>query len=150
MLKLSKSEVLGTCKSILNHKITEVQTEIEKVKSAAQEETKSSMGDKYETGREMMMQERSKLSDQLALLLDQAKALEAIKDEKHAEVKLGSLVKTDLAIYYVSIALGVIEVNKKKIFVVSSAAPLVREMLTKKEGEEFSFNGKGQIITAIE
>ncbi|MEM0939651.1 MAG: hypothetical protein AAF600_06360 [Bacteroidota bacterium] len=150
MMELSKKIVLKMCKLVLAEKISEIQLEIEKVKEAAQQETKSSMGDKYETVREIIMQEQNKLTNRLELLFNQAKTLEAIKLKTHTEIKLGSLVETDEAFFFISIALGVEEIEKKKVFIVSPIAPLVLKMIGKKKGESFVFNGKKQTILSVD
>ena len=58
---ISKPKVHEACRVFLMQKIENLSTELEALREAAIAETKSSMGDKYETGREMMMQERNRL-----------------------------------------------------------------------------------------
>ena len=149
MSKLTKEQVLHQCRATVEDRTKALQAELEKVKASAQEETKSSMGDKYETGREMMMQESNKLNERLEVLLRQTAALSAIDDEAHAVVKSGSLVQTDQGIYFISVALGVLEIKKVKVFVVSPVAPLVRELIGKAEGDVIQFNGRKQRILSV-
>lgn len=109
------------------------------------------MGDKYETGREIMMQERNRLGQQLDLLTTQLTTLESIDPEKQFnEVKYGCLVNTDLSVFFISSAIGQVPVEGKQIFAISGEAPIARSMQGKKEGESFSFNGITQIIKKIE
>ncbi|MEM8939249.1 MAG: hypothetical protein AAGC64_07880 [Bacteroidota bacterium] len=150
MVKLSKKSVLKACKSVLAEKISAIQFEIENLKEAAQQETKSSMGDKYETVREIMMQEQSKLTDRLELLFNQVKILESIELKKHTKIKLGSLVETDEAFFFISVALGMKEIEKKKVFFVSPLAPLVIKMIGKSKRESFVFNGKKHTILSVD
>ena len=149
MSKLTKEQVLHQCRATVEDRTKALQAELEKVKASAQEETKSSMGDKYETGREMMMQESNKLNERLEVLLRQTAALSAIDGEEHAVVKSGSLVQTDQGIYFISVALGVLEIKKVKVFVVSPVAPLVRELIGKAEGDVIQFNGRKQRILSV-
>ncbi len=149
MSKLTKEQVLHQCRATVEDRTKALQAELEKVKASAQEETKSSMGDKYETGREMMMQESNKLNERLEVLLRQTAALSAIDGEAHAVVKSGSLVQTDQGIYFISVALGVLEIKKVKVFVVSPVAPLVRELIGKAEGDVIQFNGRKQRILSV-
>ena len=149
MSKLTKEQVLHHCRATVEDRTKALQAELEKVKASAQEETKSSMGDKYETGREMMMQESNKLNERLEVLLRQTAALSAIDGEAHAVVKSGSLVQTDQGIYFISVALGVLEIKKVKVFVVSPVAPLVRELIGKAEGDVIQFNGRKQRILSV-
>ena len=149
MSKLTKEQVLHQCRATVEDRTKALQAELEKVKASAQEETKSSMGDKYETGREMMMQESNKLNERLEVLLRQTAALSAMDGEAHAVVKSGSLVQTDQGIYFISVALGVLEIKKVKVFVVSPVAPLVRELIGKAEGDVIQFNGRKQRILSV-
>ena len=52
---ITKEQVLQHCQEMIDGQIAELSNEIAKVEESAANETKSSMGDKYETGREMMM-----------------------------------------------------------------------------------------------
>ena len=95
------------------------------------------------------MQESNKLNERLEVLLRQTAALSAIDGEAHAVVKSGSLVQTDQGIYFISVALGVLEIKKVKVFVVSPVAPLVRELIGKAEGDVIQFNGRKQRILSV-
>ena len=146
---ISKEELLSICKEQVNEKVALLRLELEKVKESAEAETKSSMGDKYETGREMLKQEENKLRDRLALLLAQSAALDSIDSHQHQKIKFGSLVITDLSVFFIAGALGAVEAKNQKVFMVSQHAPLVKEMLGKQTGMTFSFNGKEQRILEI-
>lgn len=149
MTDISKIEVLNFCTSHLQEKISELKSEIRKVIEDATNETKSSMGDKYETGREMMMQERTKLSDRLEILLKQKVQIELIDDKEHDVIKYGSLVQTNLGVYLIATALGAIKLDNKQIYVISQGAPVAKKMIGKKAGDKFSFNGKEQVINQV-
>ncbi|WP_425392155.1 hypothetical protein [Ekhidna sp.] len=150
-MAVSKSEVHKTCKDYLEKKIEDLQAELDAVRESAIAETKSSMGDKYETGREMMMQERNRLGKQLDLLTDQRMTLDAIDAEKHcSEVAHGCLVFTDKSVFFLGAALGQIQVGEKQVFVISGNAPISKEMEGKKEGDSFTFNGVIHSIEKIE
>jgi hypothetical protein len=59
------------------------------------QETKSSVGDKYETGLEMLKQEYDKLSERLLETIKKARTLEQIRVEATQEIQLGSLVSAN-------------------------------------------------------
>lgn len=149
MAEIAKSEVLSFCKKYLDEKIQELKTEIKKIKEDAANETKSSMGDKYETGREMMMQERRKLAEQLENLLKQKVALEIIDDKPHDVIKNGSLVQTNQGLFLFATALGALSIKGTQIFVISQSAPLAKEMLGKRRGDSFLFNKKEQAVVDV-
>lgn len=149
-MEVSKSEVHKACKDYLEKKIEGLQAELDAVRESAIAETKSSMGDKYETGREMMMQERNRLGKQLDLLIDQRTTLESIDpDKNHDEIKHGALVSSDKSLFFISAALGQLEVGSKSVFVISGNAPISKTMEGKKEGDVFTFNGVSHSIEAI-
>ena len=146
---ITKEQVLQHCQEMIDGQIAELSSEIAKVEESAANETKSSMGDKYETGREMMMQEKVKLNERLQLLKNHKVALNAVDDTTHEMVKLGSLVCTNQATFFIVSAIGNVTVKGTPVFVISQAAPLAREMMGKREGEEIRFNGRAQKVLAV-
>lgn len=90
----------GTANSLISKAIEHAQL-------AANEETKSSAGDKYETGRAMMQLEIEKQSVQLAEAMKLKHVLSQINPEKTTEtIQSGSLVFTDQGNFYISISAG--------------------------------------------
>ena len=146
---ITKEQVLRHCQEMIDGQIAELSSEIAKLEESAANETKSSMGDKYETGREMMMQEKVKLNERLQLLKNHKVALNAVDDTTHELVKLGSLVRTSQATFFIVSAIGNVTVKGTPVFVISQAAPLAREMMGKREGEEVQFNGRAQQGLAV-
>ncbi|HSY60679.1 MAG TPA: hypothetical protein VK796_02335, partial [Cytophaga sp.] len=61
-----KNTLYAYCTDYVTERITRLKTEIKKTQSSANEETKSSAGDKYETGRAMAQLEIEKNTKQLA------------------------------------------------------------------------------------
>ena len=146
---MTKEEVRRYCQEMIETQIQDLSNEIAKVEESAANETKSSMGDKYETGREMMMQEKVKLNERLQLLKNHRIALDAVDGGVHQSVKLGSLVKTNQATFFIVSAIGNVNVGGTPVFVISQAAPLAREMMGKKVGAEIRFNGRAQQILEL-
>ena len=108
----------------------------------AKNDTKSTAGDKHETGRAMMQHEQEKLRIQLTEIEQQIALLQKINPEIIGDqIKLGSLVQTQKAIFYISIAYGQIEIEDSCVFVISAIAPIAQKMLAKKCGDQFEMNG---------
>ena len=148
---VSKPVVHKACRDYLEKKIEALQAELDAVRESAIAETKSSMGDKYETGREMMMQERNRLGKQLDLLTDQRATLDAIDPEKKCSaIKHGCMVITDKSIFFLGAALGQLNVNGTMIFAISGNAPICKAMEGKKKGDSFTFNGAKHTIVRVE
>ncbi len=117
----------------------------------AKNDTKSTAGDKHETGRAMMQHEQEKLRIQLTEIEQQIALLQKINPEIIGDqIKLGSLVQTQKAIFYISIAYGQIAMDDNNIYVISAIAPIAQKMLGKKCGDQFEMNGiQYQIETII-
>jgi transcription elongation GreA/GreB family factor len=123
--------------------------------AAAQEssntETKSSAGDKYETGRAMAQQER----DRHAMQLHEAHMLLAVLQKINPElpsdtVRIGALVSTTLGLFYIGIGAGKLATADEEDFVaVSLAAPIVVALSGKRAGEGVLFNGKKVQVLAV-
>jgi len=145
-----KLNVFDLCDLQLNTRIERLKAELAALKESAESDTKSSMGDKYETGREMINLEKGKISAQLSQAGQMADALKSIDiDKQMTEVQFGALVKTNVAIYFVSIGLGNIDTEGLNVFAVSAASPIGQAMLGKKQGESFQMAGKTQEIIEI-
>ena len=131
------------CSDKVNDQISNIEQAMQNAQAAANDETKSSAGDKYETGRAMMHLEKEKLATQLAEALKMRRALDQIEaDKPESEVKLGTVVKTPMAQYFLSVSVGQVKYEGATYFAISPAAPIGRQMLGKKAGDRFSFGGK--------
>lgn len=131
------------CSDKVNDQISSIEQAMQNAQAAANDETKSSAGDKYETGRAMMHLEKEKLATQLAEALKMRRALDQIEaDKPESEVKLGTVVKTPMAQYFLSVSVGQVKYEGATYFAISPAAPIGRQMLGKKAGDRFSFGGK--------
>jgi transcription elongation GreA/GreB family factor len=115
------------------------------------EETKSSSGDKYETGRAMMHLEMEKLSAQLAEAEKLKNTLLNINPSVVFEkAQTGSLVLTTQGNYYISVSTGSFSVEGKTFVSISAASPLGSKLIGLKKGSEFVFNGKSIRIEQID
>jgi len=145
---MDKSEILDLLHAKLSEKIENLERLIAETR-AANNETKSSMGDKYETSREMVQQEINNLQIQLNENVKARNSLQFINLNPHQNVGLGSLVETDKGFFYIAVSLGEISLKKQKIFLISPEGPLAKALNGKKNGEEISLNGNTQIIKKI-
>ncbi len=116
---------------------------------ASNNDTKSSMGDKYETSREMVQQEINNLQIQLNENRRALNSLKLINTNLHQTIGLGTLVELEKGFFYIAVSLGEIIFEKKKIFVISTESPLGKALFAKKSGEEISLNNITQKILKI-
>ena len=143
-----KSELLEIIHQKISEKIQKLEQLIAETR-ASNNDTKSSMGDKYETSREMLQQEINNLQIQLNEHLKSQKILKNINPNPHKVVSLGSWVETEKGRFFIAVSLGEITFNQEKIFVISAESPLAKAMSGKKVGETFIVNNLTQIIKNI-
>ena len=138
-----KKQLHAKCCEIAAQKVNELNTIIQEAQDAANKETKSSAGDKHETGRAMAQLETEKLTKQLSEALKVEQTLTQINpNTKHQKVSLGSLITTNNGTFYIATGLGKIELNDLVVFAISSASPIGKLLIGLKTKESFSFNGR--------
>ena len=145
---MNKSEILQIIQDKLSAKIENLERLINETR-ASNNETKSSMGDKFETSREMVQQEINTLQIQLNENRNARNSLKQINTNLHQTIGLGTLVETDKGLFYIAVSLGEIVFNEKKIFVISTESPLGKILFGKKKGDEISLNNMKQTINAV-
>ena len=143
-----KEELIELIKQKVSEKIQKLELLIAETR-ASNNETKSSMGDKYETSREMLQQQINGLQVQLNQQLKDRQLLLSIPIQKHKVIGMGSFVSTDKGKFFIAISLGELFYNDEKIFVISKESPLAQLMLGKRKGEMFEINNLIQIIKEI-
>ena len=147
---MDKKSIIDRLNEIVLERINESVTEINSINDSKANETKSSAGDKYETGMAMLQMEEQKANVQLAKAKELQKTLSMIDPtEKQDSAELGSLVETLNGNYFISIGLGQIEIGGKSIFVLSIASPVGLQMKGKKAGDVFQFNGNSSEIVKV-
>lgn len=145
---MNKSEILKAVHEKLDLKIETLEHLISETR-ASNNETKSSMGDKYETSREMVQQEINNLQLQLNENIKSKNSLKFIPVSNLEKIVFGSLVETSSGFFYIAVSLGELKSEDKKIFVISPESPLAKAILGKFKNEKFSLNGYDQVIKNI-
>lgn len=145
---MNKTEILDVVKYKIQQKIEKFTSIIDETR-ASSNDTKSSMGDKYETGREMLQQEINNLQRHLNETLIQQNKISKISAAPCSKVQNGALVKTNKGLFYISVSVGEIVVDGKKIMTVSEDSPLVKAMFGMKVDMHFTINTIQQVIEEI-
>nr|WP_315029406.1 hypothetical protein [uncultured Chryseobacterium sp.] len=145
---MNKQEIVNILTIKITDKIQYFQNLIAETR-ASNNDTKSSMGDKYETGREMLQQEINNLQRQLNEVLNQQAVLQKITADPSDKAQNGAVVKTDKGLFYISVSMGEITSENQKVMTVSAESPLVKAMFGKKMGETFTINNMNQMIEKI-
>jgi transcription elongation GreA/GreB family factor len=138
-----KKDLYALCFNYVKTRIETAKQAIADAQQSADEETKSSAGDKYETGREMMQQETDRNQAQLNEANKLLVALNQINtDISSSSATPGSLVITDGGKFYLAISAGALNLDGESYFAVSPASPIGGKLLGSKIGDEFNLNGK--------
>jgi len=145
---MKKAELINLVRQKLSEKIQNFQKLIAETR-ASSNDTKSSMGDKYETGREMLQQEINNLQVQLNEFLKQQDFLKTILPKSSEKVEKGAIVKTERGLFFISVSLGEIIFENQKIICISPESPLAKAMNGKQKIEVFSINNINQKIENI-
>lgn len=142
-----KKELKLACERFVLAKLETIQKTIQSNKDSLDSESKSSAGDKHETGRAMLQLEMEKAGQQLSQVQQMKLMVEKINVTKLTDVAaLGTIVKTNVGNYFIGISIGKVTVLKEDYFVISPGSPLGRLIVGLKGGDEFSFNGKSQKV----
>jgi hypothetical protein len=136
-----KQNILAQIRSILVNKLEVIHKAMEEAQLAANQEEKSSAGDKYETGRAMSQN----LRDLNARQFEEAK-LALVAFEKAAQTneykagESGALIKTAEFLYFLGPGLGKISIpDGTEVISLSPIAPLGKLFLGKKKGQTIDF-----------
>lgn len=150
---MTKSEVISRALEMLGERVIYLKVELAALNHSKGEDTKSSAGDKFETGREMIAQEISKIESQLHQAQQQQHALFQIRDKKitSSSISSGSLVLLGEQWFFISVSLGEVflEEDSPRVFLLSKLAPLGKLLLGKKEKDQVLFRGKPQLIQKV-
>ena len=146
-----KQQLHQSCTANVDQRIATLQDILAGINAARESETKSSVGDKYETGRAMLHRQEEQAHRQLLQALEDKQILDrldpAATDDR---VQQGSLVTTDRGSYYLAVGIGKVTVNGKVYFCISAQSPIGRELLNRGVGEEIAFNGIRQRILVVQ
>lgn len=149
-IKELKSLIYHKISDELDRKIEVINKAIASAKDSRNNDTKSSAGDKYETGREMMQIEIEKNEVLLNQTAKQRKELARIDvTEEFNKVAFGSLVVADNGTYFISIGIGKIQIDDQVCYAISMASPIGALLKDKIIGDEVQFQGRKFAIKAI-
>ncbi len=138
-----KQQLHQLCAEQILARIKDAETAIAEARKASENDTKSSAGDKYETGRAMMQQEIDLNSRQLLEARKMQAQLQQINpDTINNLAQTGSLVETNQGDFYLAVSAGALFINGKKYYAISVASPMGLQLKGKQVGESFKLNNK--------
>ena len=145
-----KQQLYNECLNYVQKSMEAAQLAINEAQKASTDDTKSSAGDKYETGREMMQQETDRNMKQLNEANKLKVALNKINPNIVADkAETGSVVITDNGNFYIAVSAGILMVDDEKYFAISPASPIGTKLLGQKSGAMFKLNDKTYQIKQV-
>ena len=147
----TKPACYAACLAYVHARLDAARAGMAAAQESSNSETKSSAGDKYETGREMAQQERDRQASQLLEAQQQlADLLKLNPTLPYDSVRRGALVLTSLGAFYVSVAAGRLRTAEGQEFAaVSASAPLMQALAGLLAGAEVPFNGRSVRVLAV-
>jgi hypothetical protein len=145
-----KQQLYDQCLIYLQKRMDAAGDAFKAAEQASNDDTKSSAGDKYETGRAMMQQEKDRNTIQLN---ETNKLLVALKQVSTKGItttaETGSLVITNNGKFYIAISAGMLNVDGDSYFAISPASPIGLKLKGLKLGDAFDLNGKAYKIEEV-
>jgi transcription elongation GreA/GreB family factor len=144
---VTKPHLLAHCIELVDASIADIKTQMTELVSEAENDSKSTAGDKHETARAMMQLAQEQLGKQL--LDAEYKRNTLTRLDAHITHKLvaeGSIVKTSDNTLFIAAPMGKIQFEGKDIFVISAQSPLGKLLMGKSVGVSVSFNQRNIAI----
>ena len=145
-----KTQLYEACKSWITKRRQKVETVIADIEESLVDETKSSAGDKHETGRAMLQIDREQAGEQLKEIDKIAAILDKVDIQVKSDyVRLGSVVHTTNARYFIAVSAGEIKIDGRSFYAMALSSPLGQLMLGKKKGDVVRFRESEIQITSL-
>jgi len=145
-----KQQLHAYCMAYIESRIKGANQAIQFAQAAANEETKSSAGDKYETGRAMAQLEIEKNSAQLAQAQKLKQILLQLDPTKSPKtIQIGSLVITNQGRFYIAIPADYVTIDGEIYFAISPSSPIAQRLLGLRPSDKFIFNKKDFVIDNV-
>ncbi|MGE7775948.1 hypothetical protein ACQKLP_14565 [Chitinophaga sp. NPDC101104] len=135
------------CEQVILQRIAISRRAMDEAQAAANQEDKSSAGDKYETSRAMGHLEKDMHARQLVAHQQELAALRAVNVQAICLVPAaGAFVRSANAGFFIGAGLGKQTINGETVIFLSPASPLARQLMRMKVGDTFDFKGKEIIL----
>lgn len=149
-----KTKIVAHLKSLLDERMEASMKAMQAAQESANDQSKSSAGDKYETSRSMGQLDRNMHARQYEQARQERTILERLEgmpeQSTYERVALGTLVKTTAGYFYIAVSAGAIMVDKNTILAVSAASPIGQALIGKQVKDTFLFQGKKKSIQEIQ
>lgn len=147
---MQKKQVIQELRNKLNARLTQLkETRDGLIESRESEGGKSSAGDKYETGVEMIQQEMERTQGQIDQTERQKETLNRVSLTPNSLIGEGSLVVTDKASYFIGIPFGELKLETGNVYCISGASPIGELLTGKKQNDQVQFRDQKITVKSI-
>ncbi|MEA5427090.1 transcription elongation factor [Arcicella lustrica] len=145
-----KQKIVDYINNFLDQRIQTSYDAMQAAQASANEESKSSAGDKYETSRAMGQLDR----DMHGLMHEQAKREKAIVERIDMNLTfkkgaVGAFLKTSTGNYFLAVSVGICKIDGENIMIISPQSPIGALLMGKGKDDTFNFRGKEAKIEEI-
>ena len=145
-----KRQLHAHCLTLLTRRIAAIDTIMAECQAAANSESKTTAGDKHETGRAVAQLDRENHAVQRVAALKSLERLRAIDLGQHYdEAETGALIETDKGYVFLAISAGKVDLNGKLCRLVSIESPFGQAFLGAEEGDQIHFRGQDYEVLAV-
>ena len=145
-----KEQVYAACEHEMNNRLNFFERVLIDLKEGAQNDAKSSAGDKHETSLSMMQIEQEKIRKQLTEVQEMSVLLEKLNPQIVGDkINLGSFIKTNIGYFYIAVALGKLKLDNLEFYVISQQSPMALKLLGLSTHHEIIMNSKKIVIQHI-
>jgi hypothetical protein len=145
----TKDQLVSRVIQELSEKVFTLKKDIQSLVRDSSENSKPTSGDKHEVGLEMSMGELDRLSGQLDAYKRQLSELELMDLSGKTKVGKGSIVQTNRGLFFISVAYGLVKLEKEAVFCLSPQSPLAIAFAGSGEGDSILLNDLEHSILSV-
>ncbi|WP_262151928.1 GreA/GreB family elongation factor [Chryseobacterium foetidum] len=142
----NKNELRIFVRDMISGKVKTLEFYLNFTLEASREIKKTS---KYDSIREEMQEEIYHLDKQMANLKNMQQQMKMVLNSVSDRAKIGSLVITNKARFYISVSLGEFFFEGDRFYAISPESPMAKKIMGMKAGEEFTLNKIHQKIEEV-
>jgi len=144
---LRKTKLKNFCEEVIEKRIAFTRAAMDNAQAAANEEEKSSAGDKYETSRAMSHLEKDMHARQLTANLQELSAVRSVQTNTlYHTPQTGACIQCETITFFIAAGLGKQIVGTEPVIFLSPQSPLAKNIIHKQVGDYFIFNGEVMIV----
>lgn len=144
-----KQDLLQACMDQVIKRINNYKSEMDIIKESIENNDKSS-DDDDDSGHGKLLNDLEKNAQHLNEASKMLDVLKLINPKiQNESAVLGSIVFTQINVFFLSVSVGKIELENSHYFAISMQSPIGALLMNKKKGDQIHFNGTNYTITNI-